>query len=198
MKKFLRLFYRVYNYLKLRRSGAVISSGVNSFSAYNRMIIKISKKSKVRIGKNVSIISGGEYNPLSSNIQSAIYVMDNATLTIGNNVGISSSQLWCADNIEIRDNVKIGANCIILDNDCHSTDYRDRRNRLTDALNIHSKPIVIEDDVLVGTRSIILKGVRIGARSVIGSGSIVTKDIPSDSIAGGNPCRVIKKIDNII
>ena len=195
MKKILRLFYRLSNYLKLRNSGVIFTSGVMSFTAYNRLFINISKKSKVRIGENVSIISGGEYNPLSSNLQSAIYVMDNATLIIGDNVGISSSQLWCAESIEIGSNVKIGANCVVLDNDCHSIDFRDRRNKSKDAINIQSKPIVIEDDVLVGTRSIILKGVRIGARSIIGSGSIVTKDIPSDSIAGGNPCRVIKKID---
>lgn len=57
-----------------------------------------------------------------------------------------------------------------------------------------SAPIVIEDNVLVGARCIILKGVTIGARSIIGSGSIVTKDIPSDCIAAGNPCKVIKSI----
>ena len=54
--------------------------------------------------------------------------------------------------------------------------------------------IEIEDDVLIGTRCIILKGVTIGARSVIGSGSIVTKSIPSDCIAAGNPCKVIRSV----
>lgn len=55
-----------------------------------------------------------------------------------------------------------------------------------------NKPIVIEDDVLIGARSIVLKGVTIGARSVIGAGSVVVKDIPADCIAAGNPCKVIK------
>ena len=54
---------------------------------------------------------------------------------------------------------------------------------------------MIEDDVLIGTRCIILKGVTIGARSVIGSGSVVTKSIPPDCIAAGNPCKVVKSID---
>ena len=53
----------------------------------------------------------------------------------------------------------------------------------------------IEDDVLIGTRCIILKGVIIGARTVIGSGSVVTKSIPADCIAAGNPCKVIKYIE---
>ena len=53
-------------------------------------------------------------------------------------------------------------------------------------------PVVIEDDVLIGTNCIILKGVTIGARSIIAAGSIVTKSIPADCIAGGNPAKVIK------
>ena len=57
------------------------------------------------------------------------------------------------------------------------------------------KGIVIEDDVLIGMNSIILKGVRVGARSVIGAGSVVVKDIPSDCIAAGNPAKVIKIIN---
>ena len=57
-----------------------------------------------------------------------------------------------------------------------------------------SAPIVIEDDVWVGAHSIILKGVTIGARSIIGAGSVVTKNIPPDCVAAGNPCRVIKSL----
>lgn len=56
------------------------------------------------------------------------------------------------------------------------------------------KEIIIEDDVLIGTNCIVLKGVHIGARSIIGAGSIVTKDIPSDCIAAGNPAIVIKNL----
>ena len=56
-------------------------------------------------------------------------------------------------------------------------------------------PIVIEDDVLIGTRCIILKGVTIGARSIIGSGSVVVKSIPADCIAAGNPCKIIRYIN---
>ena len=54
--------------------------------------------------------------------------------------------------------------------------------------------VIIEDNVLIGKRCIILKGVTIGARSIIGSGSVVTKSIPADCIAAGNPCKVIKQL----
>jgi acetyltransferase-like isoleucine patch superfamily enzyme len=52
--------------------------------------------------------------------------------------------------------------------------------------------VIIEDDVWIGARAIILKGVRIGAGSVIGAGSIVTRDVPSYVVAAGNPCRVLR------
>ena len=67
-----------------------------------------------------------------------------------------------------------------------------RRDGVVDMANRIDKEIIIEDDVLIGTNCIVLKGVRIGARSIIGAGSIVTKDIPSDCIAAGNPAKVIK------
>ena len=55
--------------------------------------------------------------------------------------------------------------------------------------------ILIGDDVWIGGNSVINPGVRIGSNVVIGSGSVVTRDIPSGVIAAGNPCRVIRKID---
>lgn len=61
---------------------------------------------------------------------------------------------------------------------------------------IPSAAITICDDVWLGARCQVLKGVTIGARSIIAAGSIVTKDIPADVIAGGNPCKVIKRLNN--
>lgn len=58
-----------------------------------------------------------------------------------------------------------------------------------------SLPIVIGDDVWIGANCTILPGVKIGQRCVIGAGSVVTHDIPDDSLAFGSPCRVIRKID---
>ncbi|WP_343318568.1 sugar O-acetyltransferase [Sphingobacterium multivorum] len=55
-------------------------------------------------------------------------------------------------------------------------------------------PIVIEDNVWIGGHVVVNPGVRIGKNSVIGSGSVVTKDIPADVVAAGNPCRIIRNI----
>lgn len=56
------------------------------------------------------------------------------------------------------------------------------------------KPVAIGSDVWVGGGAIILPGVQIGARAVIGAGSVVTNDIPKDVFAAGNPCRIIREI----
>ena len=78
-----------------------------------------------------------------------------------------------------------------MDNDVHQIDYAERR---TDNGIVHSSPVVIEDDAWLGANVIVLIGVTIGARSIIGAGSVVTKSIPADCIAAGNPCKIIKRI----
>ena len=84
-------------------------------------------------------------------------------------------------------------NCIIIDTDSHSLDYVKRRDSNTD-WGV-AKAILIEDDVLLGANTIVLKGVTIGARTVVGAGSVVTKSLPSDCIACGNPAKVIRYIN---
>lgn len=61
----------------------------------------------------------------------------------------------------------------------------------------YAKPIEIGSDVWVGGGAIICPGVRIGSRSVIGAGSVVTRDIPEGVFAAGNPCRIVKKIETL-
>lgn len=177
-----------------------IKCGKN-FRVFNHLYLKIHVGALVQIGNNCTIMSGAGLNPLSRNIKTCIYVGKKATLKLGNDVGISSSTLGVKESVSIGNSVAIGADCIIMDTDAHNLDWKIRCSEETneygesvDMVTAASAPIVIEDNVLVGARCIILKGVTIGARSIIGSGSIVTKDIPSDCIAAGNPCKVIKSI----
>ena len=72
--------------------------------------------------------------------------------------------------------------------------YLHRRDLSVDKLHKVDSEVIIEDDVFIGMNTIILKGVTIGARSIIGAGSVITKSIPSDCIAAGNPAKVIKRI----
>lgn len=146
------------------------------------------------IGDDFTFFSSGNLNPLSPERKGAIFAEGDAIIKIGNMVGMSSTVLWAKVGITIGDRVTVGANTVILDSDCHSLNHLDRWTE-NDMKNCKSKPIVIEDDVLIGTGSYILKGVHIGARSIIGAGSVVTSNIPADSIAAGNPARVIRKIN---
>ena len=154
----------------------------------------VARTAKVNVGKNFKLISSHLINPLCVH-PSSINIGHDAMVEIGDNVGMSSPVIWIRKSLTIGNNVNIGGGTIILDSDAHSLNYLHRRNGKEDMANRVDKGIVIEDDVLIGMNSIILKGVRVGARSVIGAGSVVVKDIPSDCIAAGNPAKVIKIIN---
>lgn len=149
---------------------------------------------KVLIGDNCYISSGNDMNPLCAKDNGYICVEKGAQLIIGDNCGMSSPRIWSHKSITIGNHVQIGANCIIMDSDCHSLIYQHRRELALDMQHKMTAPTVIEDDVLIGANSTILKGVTVGARSIIGAGSIVTRSIPSNCIAAGNPCKVIKRM----
>lgn len=91
--------------------------------------------------------------------------------------------------VTFGDNVFIAPNCGIY---CagHPVDAAERNEGLEYAL-----PVTVGNDVWIGGNVVILPGVTIGSNVVIGAGSVVTKDIPDGVIAYGNPCRVIRKID---
>ena len=111
-------------------------------------------------------------------------------------------------NIELGERVFFNFNCVVLDvcrvrigdftlfgpavqilTPLHPMDPTLRRNRE------YGKPVEIGSDVWVGGGALILPGVRIGARSVIGAGSVVSRDVPEGVLAAGNPCRVIRSLD---
>ena len=157
---------------------------------HGRLYLKLFPTAKVTIGDDLYFASGWNINALCVNKRGTIYATHHAEITIGNNVGMSSTVIWCHHKISIGNNVKLGAGVILMDTDAHSIDYKKRRTPHTDYDKRAS--IVIEDDVLVGVNSIVLKGVTIGARSIIGAGSVVTKNIPQDCIAAGNPAQIIR------
>jgi acetyltransferase-like isoleucine patch superfamily enzyme len=116
---------------------------------------------------------------------------EDATIQIGDEVGISGGSIIALDRIVIGNRVLIGSNCLIADTDFHPLS---KDNRVKHPRTIKGSPITIGDDVFIGTRSIILKGTRIGEGSIIGAGSVVTGDIPPNVIAAGNPAVVIRRL----
>ena len=121
-----------------------------------------------------------------------------------------TSPFFCdyGSNIELGENVYFNFNCVLLDvctirigahtlfgpavqvyTPLHPLDAGLRRRQE------YGKPVTIGSDVWIGGGAIILPGVQVGDRAVIGAGSVVTRDIPAGVLAAGNPCRVIRELD---
>lgn len=186
------------NRLRLRLSGARLGRGV---CVLGRPYIAVGG-GKLSIGDHFYMTNGDGVNPLCGGDRGAIYAEPGASIAIGSHVGMSSTRLWIARSLTIGRNVSIGAGVLIIDTDCHPKDFRLRRHDAParfSAQELHeataAAPIVIEDDVWIGAGATVLKGVTIGARTIVGAGSVVTRSLPPDSIAAGNPCRVIRKRD---
>lgn len=152
--------------------------------------IRISKSAhNVAFGHNVVF---NNYNDAGWNSKCAIWVREGATLCIGNNAGLNGVLVYASNSVHIGDNVCVGGGTRIMDTDFHPLDYNARKNGIE---GTYSAPIVIENDVFVGTECLILKGVTIGARSIVAAGSVVTKNIPSDEVWGGNPAHFIRSLN---
>lgn len=149
------------------------------------------KESKIVIGKRFTACSKILYNSLGV-FQRVIIrtVRPGARIVIGDDVGVSGATISAAQSIMIGNRVLIGSGALITDSDAHAIDPEDRAAGRGPVI----KPVVIEDDVFIGARAIVLKGVTIGRGSVIGAGAVVTRNVPAYSVAAGNPCRVLRSL----
>ncbi len=140
---------------------------------------------KITIGKNCAFRSKATTNLIGINRPCIISTnAPQAEVIIGNNCGFSGTVIGSFARIELRDNVRCGANTLITDSDWHTDDPRTGPN----------KPVLIEENVWLGEGVKVLKGVTIGKNSMIGAGSVVVKNIPENIVAAGNPCKMIKSI----
>jgi len=162
-----------------------------SWRFYGLPRIQTRTRGSIQIGTHFSANSHWRYNTIGIfqpvTLKTVTY---EATITIGRNVGVSGCTISAAERIVIEDDVLVGAGCLIADSDFHPIAYEDR-DIPEKTLNA---PIHICAGAFIGARSIVLKGVTIGRGSVIGAGSVVTRDIPPGVIAAGNPARVIRQI----
>jgi acetyltransferase-like isoleucine patch superfamily enzyme len=113
-------------------------------------------------------------------------------------------RLCRAMGVSIGKNVFLGKYCVIDDTFCELIAIEDRvviSFGVTIVVHDDSKgevsPVIIKKGVFLGTRSVILPGVTIGKNSIVGAGAVVTRDVPADTVVGGVPARVIKKIKTI-
>lgn len=129
-----------------------------------------------------------------------VYTNDNAEhIKIGKNCRIGDNvHISAADSVTIGENCLLASNILIIDNE-HGNYAGGRYDSPPDVepneRELVSAPIEIGDNVWIGERVIVLKGVRIGNGCVIGAGSIVKHDIPDNCIALGSPAKVVKCFD---
>jgi acetyltransferase-like isoleucine patch superfamily enzyme len=154
-------------------------------------ILFISNSGNIIFGKDVKINSSKYKNIIGGDYRSSFIVKKGALLKLGNNVRISNSAFYCAENIEIGDNVMIGGSTKIWDTDFHPLGPIERVENPN--IGYKTKPIKIGNNVFIGGFSIILKGVNIGDGAIIGAGSVVSKDVPAGEIWAGNPAKFIRK-----
>lgn len=183
---------RLVNRFKCILEGAVIGKGS---VIEGRVYVRIDGTGGIRAGRGLHVTGGYCRNRISRDEASSLCTQGEGRIVIGEGVGISSSCLWARKEIVLGDRTQVGAGCIILDHDAHSLDPRVRSSSPeADYGGTSCAPVRIGDDVLLGAKTMVLKGVTIGKGSVVGAGSVVTGDIPEGEVWAGNPCRFIRKI----
>jgi len=111
---------------------------------------------------------------------------EGAHIHIGPNCSFSGTVIGCAAKIVLAENVRCGANTAITDTDWHRDDPRTGPDA----------PVMIEKGVWLGINVTVLKGVTIGENTFVAAGSIVTRSLPANVVAGGVPAKVLRLINN--
>lgn len=199
------MLFRFYNFIKYRVIGflsqkAAVAELRRRKVEFNSENVKFKGFCRIRLVGEAKIGDGficnsGPIFSMTACTRSKIDVGPNGKIEIGIQSGISNTTISCAKHIVIGNYVNVGDGCLIMDSDYHSVNWQDRKDRLIDKQNAKSADVIIGDYVFIGARSIICKGVTIGERSIIAAGSVVVKDIPADCVAGGNPAKVVKKLN---
>lgn len=182
-----RYYYHIRNRMRLNSTHVDYSKDI----VINGKVI-ISNCGRIHIGSSV-VINSGEYpNPVGTSLTRIYTQNSNSIVSIGNNVGISSALIFADNEIQIEDNVLIGAETLIVDNDFHGLVYKSGtdRSEMKPGEKIH-----IKEGAFIGARCLILKGVTIGKGAVVGAGSVVTRDIPEGEIWAGNPATFIRRAE---
>ena len=150
-------------------------------------LIRKRKGGQIEIGRNFTANSAFASNSLGVFQRCIVSAGAGACIRIGNHVGISGVTIHAAKSIFIGNYVMIGSGALITDTDAHPLNPERRRLGGGGC----SKPIVIEDDVFIGARAIVLKGVTLGHGCVVGAGAVVTKDVVAGCVVAGNPAKVV-------
>ncbi len=142
----------------------------------------ISNRGRLRIGNRVRFSSTVATLEIGIGPQGLLEIGDQVLINYGCSLGVT-------EHVRIGNRVNIGTHVMLIDNAFHHLDPA-RRDEAPP-----SQPILLEDNVWLAARVIVLPGVTIGENSVVGAGSVVTHDVPPNVLAAGVPAKVIRAID---
>lgn len=177
--------------LMLKLQGIKYGKGCKFFG----LPVIVKKGGTITIGDRLTLASGFLSNLVGMYQRSVIVARNGGKITIGNDVSMSAVTIYAFKNIEIGDHTSIGANTKVFDSDFHPVDPVHRLADSDDKEHTLMRETVIGKNVFIGCNALILKGVHIGDNAVIGAGSVVSKDVPANCIAAGNPAKVVKCFD---
>ena len=199
VEHFVLFFYNhisIY-YKRLKFSFWNVNYGKN-MKIVGRLRLRMTQDASILIGDNFLAFSGFN-STIDSGHKNVLSAIGGAKIIIHDNVGITSTSIYCQKRVEIGNHVLIGADTIIMDTNFHSMDYAIRgtgKEGPKYAGTVKTSPVLIGDNVFIGTRCVINKGVSIGEGAVIAAGSVVCKNVPAWEVWGGNPAQFIKKINH--
>ncbi|MFZ4411866.1 MAG: acyltransferase [Bacteroidales bacterium] len=141
-------------------------------------------KGKPQINNKGTLIIGN-YNSIWSKISNTrLSAHLGGYLEIGDHNYINGAFISASNRVVLGNNIKIGPQTMIMDSDFHDISDHNKEGQ--------SAEIIIEDNVWLGARCTVLKGVHIGKGAVVAIGAVVTKDVPANAIVGGIPAKIIK------
>jgi acetyltransferase-like isoleucine patch superfamily enzyme len=141
--------------------------------------IRLTAGGQIEFGQGVSLV--GNIVPIE------IFSHEGARISIGDHTFINyGSSISAHKQVKIGHHCLLGQYTLIFDNQEHGVDHRD--------VVPPSAPVTIGDHVWIGSMVTILPGVSIGHHAAVGAGSVVTKDIPANCLAVGNPARVVRQL----
>jgi len=184
-KMFLLKLYSFVGRLAASWWGVQVGTGAvyNGYPKFQRH-----PESRITIGCGCVFNSSHTSNLIGVNRPCIISTLKNgAKIKIGNKCGFSGTVIGAAQKICFGDYVRCGANTLITDTDWHSDDSRTGLD----------SPVRIGNNVWLGFNVTVLKGVTIGDNTLVAAGSMVTRDLPPNVVAGGIPAKVIKPLGSV-
>lgn len=164
---------------------------------FGNCIVRKHPQSRIIIGDHVQLISSSWRSSTANCFNCKLRTFSKgSSIILGDHSGMTGGVIIARSRtISIGKGCMLAPNVTIMDSDFHIAWPPERRHSPLETDIEMDRDVVLEENVWVGTGSIILKGVTIGKNSVISAGSVVLSSIPPNCLAGGNPARVIKQLD---